>query len=86
MQHAQGASRHDGGLSVARSFRRLLCEDQRIRVDRRIALLDPTEVGLDDLDRRNVASPNPSREFSCGEEAQIGGMGAHVTFIREPII
>jgi hypothetical protein len=71
MQRTQRSPRHDGRLSRPRGFHGLLTEYQRVGIDHRIAFLDPAQIALDDLDRRNVASAYARCEFCRGQKAKV---------------
>jgi len=64
-------SRHDGRLSSPSGFHCLLAEHQRVCIYRRIAFFDPTQIGLDDLDRGDVASAYTRCEFPGGQKTQV---------------
>jgi hypothetical protein len=71
MEGTQRLSRHDGRLSGPRGFECLVTKHQRVCIDRRILLFDPTQIGLDNLDRRSVSSAYARCEFRGGQEAQV---------------
>jgi hypothetical protein len=61
----------DGRRHVAGGLAGPLAEHRDVGVDVVAALVDPVEVGVDDVDRREVAPPDARREFGRRGERDV---------------
>jgi hypothetical protein len=73
VQRSEQISDHDGALGFFSRLARFVADDGDVCAKVAVALLYPPQKSLDDLDRREVAAPDPRRQLGRRRKAELPG-------------